>query len=391
MIERWIKKEILSRMAHTPVVNLLGARQVGKTTVASELAQKRGWLYLDLENLTDRAKLEDAQGFLYSHRRNTVVIDEIQRLPELFEALRVLVDRYRREGLRTERFLILGSASMSLVRQSSQSLAGRIGYVRMSGLNALEGKGHERELWLRGGFPDSFLEEDPEKRSKWRHDLVDTYLQRDIPEMGLRVPSEKLRRVFTMLAHLHGQTSDSSTLARNLEVDSKTISRWVDILAGLFLVRRLQPWFANVKKRLVKSPRLYVRDSGILHELLGIRSRHELLAHPVMGKSWEGFVIENVCSILPSYAEPYFYRTSAGAEIDLVVSFSSGERWAIEIKYGSAPKLDRHFSRTCEDVGATHKYVVYSGNDAFGIGDGVTMISLPKLMERLEERSAKKG
>lgn len=384
MIKRWITRRVLDRMAHVPVVGLLGARQVGKTTLARMIAKDRDAAYLDLESHRDLYKLEDPYRYLSIHPGQLIVLDEIQRAPELYSVLRGFIDRGKEEGRSSEQFLILGSASIEFLHQSSQSLAGRIHYLNMFGLNALEvGNDELDKLWLRGGFPTSFLAGDDQRSRVERDNLIKTYLERDVPQLGFNFPARLLRNLWTMLAHLQGQTVSLSMLAANFGIESKTISQWIDALTGLLLIRRLEPWHPNVKKRLVKSPRLYVRDSGLLHELLDIRSFDDLLGHPIIGKSWEGFVIENICSLLPEYARTYFYRTSAGAEIDLVVSFSATERWAIEIKRGVAPKIDRHFSRTCEDVGANRKFVVYGGNEEFGVGDDVTVIPLAQLMRKL--------
>lgn len=301
--------------------------------------------------------------------------------------LRGRVDENRQAGRTTGQFLLLGSASMDLLRQSSESLAGRISYINMTGFNILETGNKQKDiqnLWLRGGFPDSYLATDDEAAMDWLEDLIRTYLERDIPQMGFQVPAARLRRLWTMLAHLQGETVNYSKLGSNLEVDGKTVSHYIDILTNLLLVRRIEPWHANVKKRLVKSPRYYVRDSGVLHRLLGIGSYDALLSNPILGKSWEGFVVENIHSVLPRLAETYFYRTSAGAEVDLVIKMPNAEVWAVEIKHGVAPKLGKHFNQTCEDVGATRKYVVYGGDDEFPIGNDIRMISLPKLMQALQ-------
>ena len=343
-------------------------------------------IYLDLEAPEDLLKLSDPASFLSAHSDKLVILDEIQQAPELFPVLRGLIDKNREQGRRAGQFLLLGSASMDLMRQSSESLAGRISYIGMSGLNLAEIDGNQQDrqtLWLRGGFPDSYLATDDDLAMDWLENLVRTYLERDVPQMGFRVPAARLRRLWTMLAHLQGETINYSKLASNLEVDAKTVSHYIDILTDLLLVRRLEPWHANVKKRLVKSPRYYVRDSGILHRLLGINSYDELLSNPVLGKSWEGFAVENILSVLPSRAETYFYRTAAGAEVDLVIRMTSSEIWAIEIKHGVAPKLGKHYSQTCDDVGATHKYILYGGDDEFPVGNDVKIISLSGLMERL--------
>ena len=367
---------------------LLGARQVGKTTLAKFIARSQNSDYLDLESPEDLLKLSDPTTYLESQRAKLVILDEIQRVPELFTVLRGLIDKNREQGRKAAQYLLLGSASMELLRQSSESLAGRVSHLEMSGLNALEieeDKDHLRKLWLRGGFPESYLAEDDLLSMNWLEDRVRTYLERDVPQMGFRIPATRLRRLWTMLAHLQGEPANSSKLGGNLEIDRKTVNHYIDVLVGLLLVRRLEPWYANVNKRLVKSPRFYVRDSGILHRLLGINNQEALLSNPVLGKSWEGFVVENICSVLPRHAETFYYRTAAGAEIDLVIRLSSDELLAVEIKYGVAPKISKHFNRTCEGIGATGKYVVYGGDDEFPIGNDVTVISLPRMMRKLQD------
>lgn len=387
MLSRQITTKLQVAIAQVPAVALLGARQVGKTTLVKTIAKTINSIYLDLEAPEDLLKLSDPASFLSAHADKLVILDEIQRSPELFPVLRGLIDKNREQGRRAGQFLLLGSASMDLMRQSSESLAGRISYLEMSGLNLAEidaSQQGRQTLWLRGGFPDSYLAGDDDIAMDWLENLVRTYLERDIPQMGFRVPAARLRRLWTMLAHLQGETVNYSKLASNLEVDAKTVTHYIDILTDLLLVRRLKPWHVNVKKRLVKSPRYYVRDSGILHRLLGINRHDALLSNPILGKSWEGFVIENIHSVLPSRAETYFYRTAAGAEVDLVVKMPSSEVWAIEIKYGAAPKLGKHYSQICDDIGATHKYVLYGGDDEFPAGNDVKIISLLGLMKRLQ-------
>lgn len=386
MLERQITERLQATIAQVPAVALLGARQVGKTTLAKTIAKDIDSIYLDLEAPEDLLKLSDPTSFLSGHADKLVILDEIQRSPELFPVLRGLIDKSREQGRRAGQFLLLGSASMDWMRQSSESLAGRISYIEMSGLNLAEidrNQQHRQTLWLRGGFPDSYLAADDDVAMDWLENLIRTYLERDIPQMGFRVPATRLRRLWTMLAHLQGETINYSKLASNLEVDAKTVSHYIDILTDLLLVRRLEPWHTNVKKRLVKSPRYYVRDSGILHRLLGINSYDTLLSNPVLGKSWEGFAVENILSVLPSRAESYFYRTAAGAEVDLVIKMPSSEIWAIEIKHGVAPKIGKHYSKTCDDAGAVHKYILYGGDDEFAVRNDVKIISLSGLMERL--------
>jgi hypothetical protein len=389
MIERWMSNKLEQSLQRVPAVALLGARQVGKTTLAQAVAQGCESIYLDLESPADLIKLSDPAPFLSLHSDKLIILDEIQRAPDLFMVLRGLIDSNRRAGRKAEQFLLLGSASMDLLRQSSESLAGRISFIEMTGFNLLEVPVNSptdiQQVWLRGGFPDSYLAETDAFSMAWLEDLIRTYLERDIPQLGFRVSATRLRRLWTMLAHLQGEGVNFSTLGGNLEVDSKTVSRYIDILVDLLLVRRLQPWHVNVKKRLVKSPRFYVRDSGILHRLLGISDYDALLSSPVLGKSWEGFVIENILSILPATIGAYFYRTAAGAEIDLVLKISSTEIWAIEIKSGSAPKIKSGFYTACEDVQATKRYVIYGGNDEFPVKHNTTMISLHKLMLKLRD------
>ncbi len=381
----WVSNRLQNTITGVPAVALLGARQVGKTTLAKFIGKGMNSIYLDLESPEDQLKLRDPISFLRLHSDKLVILDEIQHTPDLFMVLRGLIDASREKGRSGGQYLLLGSASMDLMRQTSQSLAGRISYLEMSGLNALEiQKDSIQQLWLRGGYPNSFLATDDYQAMDFLEQMIRTYLERDIPQIGFRVPAGKLRRLWTMLAHLQGEPVNHSKLAANLEVDGKTVSNYIQILVDLLLVRRLEPWHANVKKRLVKSPRYYVRDSGIQHRLLGINSYSDLLSHPALGKSWEGFVVENIHSVLPSLAETCYYRTAAGAECDLVIRTPYSGVWAVEIKYGTAPKLGKHYRQTFTDIGATEKFVVYSGNDEIPIGDGVTVISLPRFMERLQ-------
>jgi predicted AAA+ superfamily ATPase len=390
MIKRWITDKLQKNISQVPAVALLGPRQVGKTTLAKTIAKDADSLYLDLEAPEDLLKLSDPTSFLGSHSDKLVILDEIQRAPDLFMVLRGLIDKNREAGKKSAQFLLLGSASMDLLRQSSESLAGRISYIEMGGLNILEidnNKKNVQKLWLRGGFPDCYQADDDGMAMDWLENLIRTYLERDVPQMGFRVPATRLRRLWTMLSHLQGETVNYSKLGGNLEIDAKTVNHYIDILTDLLLVRRLEPWHENVKKRLVKSPRFYVRDSGLLHRLLGIDNYEALLSNPVLGKSWEGFVVENIHSVLPRRAETYFYRTAAGAEIDLVIKISSSEIWAVEIKHGVSPKIPKHYSQTCNDVGATKKYIVYGGDDEFPISDDITVISLPKLMNKIQSAS----
>ena len=384
MIDRWITGKLEQTIQSTPAVAFLGARQVGKTTLAKTIAHDRNSLYLDLESPEDLLKLSDPAAFLSLHADKLIILDEIQRAPDLFMVLRGLIDTNRQAGRNDGQYLLLGSASMDLLRQSSESLAGRISYLQMAGLNLLEVPTQTpadiQKLWLRGGFPKSYLAPTDKLGMAWLENLVRTYLERDIPQLGFRVPANRLRRLWTMLAHLQGETINFSKLAGNLDIDGKTVSYYLDILVDLLLVRRLEPWYLNVKKRLVKSQRFYIRDSGIVHRLLGISDHDALLSNPVVGKSWEGFVVENILSVLPEGTDAYFYRTAAGAEIDLLLRLSSKALWAIEIKKGTTPKVTRGFHQACEDVQATQKYIVYGGDDEFPVNHDTTVISLAKLL-----------
>jgi len=389
MIKRWISNKLEQNIKRMPAVALLGVRQVGKTTLAFHLSKNRSSIYLDLESPADLLKLSDPESFLSLHSDKLIILDEIQRASEIFRILRGIIDKNKRQGRKAEQFLFLGSASMDLLRQSSESLAGRISYIEMSGLNLLEVPAEKpadiQKIWYRGGFPESYLAQSDSISMAWLEDLIRTYLERDIPQMGFRISATRLRRLWTMLAHLQGECVNFSILATNLEVDSTTISKDIDILVDLLLVRRLEPWYVNVKKRLIKSPRFYIRDSGILHRLLSISNYDALLSNPVLGKSWEGFVVENILSVLPNSVSCYFYRTTAGAEIDLVLNISCTQTWAIEIKKGLAPKITKGFYSACEDIQATDRYVVYGGTDEFPIKHKTSMISLQKIMLKIQK------
>jgi len=383
MIEREKYHEVTELLDSFPAVAIIGPRQVGKTTLAHEIAETRPSVYLDLESERDRVKLSDPGYYLRQHNDKLIVLDEIHKVPEIFQEMRGVIDENRRKGRKAGQFLILGSAAIDLLRQSGESLAGRIAYCEMFPLNVREvGCDRQEQLWWRGGYPDSFLAKNDHLSDVWRRDFIRTYLERDVPEFGPRISAERLRRFWTMLAHLHGGLLNSANLARSLEVDNKTITNYLDLLVDLLLVRRLQPWHANVKKRLVKSPKVYLRDSGILHTLLQIPDFEALLGNPKLGESWEGLVIENVVSALPSGVQPYFYRTSAGAEIDLLLDFGQ-ETWAIEIKKTTAPKLSKGFHIACEDLKPTRKYVIYGGDESFGLPQDITAIPPLALMDEI--------
>lgn len=386
MLDRKAFGIVRQALSHQAAVALMGPRQVGKTTLALMVGQAQGALYLDLEDIAERDKLSNAAAFLSAYEDRLVILDEIHRVPDLFLTLRGLIDQGRRKGLRTGRFLLLGSASLDLMRQSGESLAGRISYVDMTPLTVSEVPPEVTEkLWVRGGFPDSFLASGEQQSLSWRKDLLRTYLERDVPMFGSRVPAETLRRFWTMLAHNQGTLINASRLAAGLEVSSQTVSRYTDLLVDLLLVRRLQPYHVNVGKRLVKSPKVYIRDTGLLHALLNIADRDSLLGHPVVGASWEGFVIENLINAAPVLSVPGFYRTSGGAEIDLVLELPGGERWAIEVKRSRAAKPGRGFYEACEDIKPAKRFVVHASSERFPISEDVQAIGLRELADNLSQ------
>ena len=378
MIERARKAEVDRLLDGNPAVVLIGPRQVGKTTLAHRIAGERGAVYLDLERPRDAARIADVEQFCEIHADELLVLDEVHRSPGLFAPLRGIIDRRRRSGRRTGQFLFLGSASIDLMKQSGETLAGRVAYCELHPLGVSEtGGGQRLRLWQRGGFPESFLAETDERGFDWRLDFIRTYLERDVPALGPRIPAETLRRFWTMLAHNQGQTFNAASFARGLDVNGVTIGRYLDLMVDLLLVRRLQPWTSNLGRRLVKAPKVYVRDSGVCHALLGIETLDELLGHPVVGGSWEGFVIENVVGALPRRASWGYYRTAAGAEVDLVVDRGAGEIWALEIKRSTAPSVSRGFHVACEDLKPKRKLVVHAGDESFPLPRGVEAVALP--------------
>ncbi|RPH92889.1 MAG: ATP-binding protein [Lysobacterales bacterium] len=382
MIRRRYTETVIALLGQFPAVALLGPRQVGKTTLALEIAAGCDSLYLDLESMADRAKLSDPVAFLAPHADRLVILDEVHRVPELFRELRGIIDEGRRAGRRHGQFLLLGSASLDLLRQTTESLAGRIALCELAPFDVLETDAGDLEaLWVRGGFPDSFLAPDEPTSTVWRENFLRTYLERDVPLLGPRIPAETLRRFWTMLAHAQGGLLNAAEFARALAVDGKTVARYLDLLVDLLLVRRLPPLGANAGKRLVKSPRVYVRDSGLVHALLGIDDRDALLGHPVAGASWEGFVVENILRAAPDRVKASFYRTAAGAEMDLVLEWPGGEVWAIEIKRSPAPSLGRGFHSAREDLRPARTFVVYAGGERYAKADGVEVIGLRELCE----------
>ena len=384
MIERNHKHRIGRSLEEAPAVVLLGPRQIGKTTLAREIASESpGSVYLDLEDPADAALLSDPGRYLDLHAGSLLILDEVQRVPGLFQVLRGRIDARRREGHRTRQFLLLGSASTTLLNQSAESLAGRAPYYELPGLDATEVGGRRDALWVRGGFPDAFTAASDAGSGRWRLALIRTYLEREIALFATRLPAETLRRFWTMLAHRQGGLLNASALAQSLGVSSPTVSRYVDLLVDLMLVRRLQPYFANVGKRLIKTPKIYIRDSGIVHSLLGLRTLEDVLSHPVAGPSWEGFVVENLLSAAPFGTDAWFYRTRAGAEIDLLLAPPDQRLRAIEIKRSSAPRTSKGFEIATGDLDVTERFVVYPGNREFPLSARTLAIPLEALMERL--------
>ncbi len=390
MITRSLQKTLSLALAEMPVVALLGPRQAGKTTLARAVSAQSGekpCVWLDLELDSDLAKLNDAEAYLRRFDNTLLIIDEVQRKPNLFPVLRALVDQRKSKGERTAQFLLLGSASKDLLQQSSETLAGRIRYLELSPFSIFELAGADNtdvgsaaldieKLWFRGGFPDSYLAPSDDASWHWRHDFVATYLERDLPQLGTQVPATRMKRFWTMLAHLHGQQLNLSATGKSLDVSHTTIRSYLDLLTDFYMIRQIPAWSGNAGKRLVKSPKLYLRDTGLLHQLLTISSFDALLGHPIAGLSWEGFVVENIIRSLSSKWRYSYYRTATGAEIDLVLETPAGETWAVEVKRSSAPKLQKGFYGACEDIRADRKFVVYAGTERFPMADGVEAIGV---------------
>ncbi|MHB2026147.1 MAG: ATP-binding protein [Elusimicrobiota bacterium] len=383
MIKRLLSLDLSRAVAEFPVTALIGPRQVGKTTLAKEFAKSRAKsrresLYLDLELSSDMARLSDAEMYLEAQADRLVVIDEVQRRPDLFPLLRALVDKERRPG----RFLILGSANLLALRQISESLAGRIQFLELGPFSRTETgpKVPLRRHWLRGGYPDALAPRSDEASARWREALIRSYLERDLNQLGFRVAAPELRRFWTMLAHNHGQSWNAHELASSFGVTPPTATHYRSILEQMFLVRALPAWHANLKKRLVKSPRVYIRDSGILHSLLGLSSLDALLAHPVAGKSWEGFILEQILETARGRLEASYFRTHAGAEIDLVIHRGRKILALTEVKLGLKPSLSRGFHEARKDLGLPKAWVIYNGGERYPLGSGVEAIGLDQFL-----------
>lgn len=357
----------------SPITALLGPRQCGKTTLARTFAEERQATFFDLESFPDQRRLENPELVLGS-LDGLVVLDEIQIMPELFSVLRVLVDRPENQA----RFLILGSASPTIIKSASESLAGRVEFIELSGFDLSEsGEQAWETLWLRGGFPRAYLADTDEDSRAWREGFIRTFLERDIPQLGINIPAIAMRRFWTMLAHYHGQTWNASELGRAMGLSDKTVRSYLDILSGTFMVRQLQPWFENIGKRQVKSPKIYLRDSGLLHSLLEIPDRHAMLGHPKIGASWEGYVIEQVLQVVrPSQA--YYWATHNGAEVDLVYAYR-GKKYGVEVKFNEAPKITASMRTALSDLALDHLFVIYPGQYTYPVEEHISVWPLKEI------------
>lgn len=380
-MKRLIETEILYSLTRFPVVGLVGPRQAGKTTLAKQINKRltRPGIYLDLEKPSDLAKLSDAELYFSHHLDKLIILDEVQRRPEIFPLLRAIVDTSHKKG----RFLLLGSAAPELTRQASESLAGRINYHELSPFTLPEIKPTTyaiQRLWLRGGFPLSYLAKSEQDSFLWREAFIQTYLERDIPQLGLRVPASALRRFWMMVAHSHGQLWNGTKVAAGLGVSGPTVRHYLDILQDTFIVRELLPYHNNGKKRLIKSPKVYLRDSGVLHTLLNLSGVEDLLGHPVVGPSWEGWVIEQIISNLPKALQASFYRTNAGAEMDLVIE-GGPARICIEAKYSLSPQPTRGFWTALGDLEKARAFIIYPGKDRYPLAPNVEVLPVTELHE----------
>ncbi len=391
MIVRRVLPEVEELLESMPAVALIGPRQSGKTTIAIEIANQRPSVYLDLESAEDRARVAEPAAYFADHIDELVVLDEIHRAPGLFEALRGVIDRGRREGRANGRFLLLGSAGIDLLAQSGETLAGRIAFVELAPFDITELAGEQPvaldRLWVRGGFPDSFLAASNRASLRWRQDFIHTYLERDIPQLGPRIPAETLRRLWTMFAHRQGGLFNAAELGRGLGVTSPTVSHYLDLMVDLLLVRRLAPSLSNVGKRLVRSPKVYIRDSGLVHALLRLADKEAILGHPIAGPSWEGMIVENLLAIAGEQVEAGFYRTSAGAEIDLVLRWPDGSTWAIEIKRSMAPTLERGFHSALADLEPERALIVYPGEERYRVSASVEAVGLAELCAQIRTQA----
>jgi predicted AAA+ superfamily ATPase len=368
-------KYLETAIRRSPITALLGPRQVGKTTLARLFAENQSTTFFDLESVPDRRRLQNPE-LVLGNLEGLVILDEIQQMPDLFSTLRVLVDRPGQKA----RFIILGSASPNIIRNASETLAGRIEFIDLIGFDLSEvGNENWQTLWLRGGFPRSFLAESESDSLTWREGFIRTFLERDIPQLGIQIPATAMRRFWTMLAHYHGQTWNASELGRAMGLSDKTVRGYLDILSGAFMVRQLQPWYENTSKRQVRAPKIYLRDSGLLHSLLNIPDLNSLYGHPKVGASWEGYVIEQVLQMIhPS--EAYFWGIHSGAELDLLF-FYHGKRYGIEVKFSEAPDITHSMKTALHDLDLSYLWVVYPGTQAYQVDERISVLSLQKIQE----------
>lgn len=376
MLNRKISESLVEVLAYFPILGLVGPRQVGKTTLAKLLIKNmdREFVYIDLENPKDEAKLSDPILFFELHENKMVVLDEIQRKPELFPILRSMVDKHRVPG----RFLLLGSASPVLIRDSSETLAGRIAYEELTPftLQEIEGLKSMNYHWLSGGFPNAFLATNSKMRVKWLYNFTKNYIERDLPMLGLDINRSVIKKLWTMVAHMHGSLLNMTNLSKSLGVTATTVKKYLSFLEEAFLIRQIQPFFVNIKKRLVKAPKIYIRDAGILHYLLNIQDFDTLEGHPIKGNSWEGYVIEQICQVLRDDYEPFFYRTHEGAECNLILVKSGKPVYGIEIQYTSSPKVTKGLKQSLEDVGTEKNFIITPQTDDYMISENIRVCNL---------------
>lgn len=383
MINRQLESNIVKLLRQFPAVAILGPRQVGKTTLAKQIAAsgKKSMLYLDMEKTADRNRLKDAHTYLTTYKSSCIIIDEAQLLPHLFSELRPLIDEYRKPG----RFILLGSASPNLVKGVSESLAGRASYTELTpiGLLELPQNINQQKHWLRGGYPGALLAKNTVQVNDWIESFIRSYVERDLEFLfGVNLSSSTLQKLWSMLAHNNGGIWNAEVFARSLGVTAPTVLRYVDYLEGGYLIRRLQPWFVNAKKRLVKSPKIYIRDTGILHHLLRLDSINEVLGHPVAGTSWEGYVIEQIYQCKPQYLDMYFYRTHDGAECDVVLVKGIIPVACIEIKLSNAPVISKGFYTSVEDLKPKKKFVLTPSSDEYPMNDNIIVTNLLQFLKK---------
>ena len=385
MLKRALLPALRDRLRSIPAVVLLGPRQVGKTTLAREVerAYRGRAVYLDLQREADRRRLSDADAYLRAQAGRLVILDEIHQVPDLFPTLRGVIDARRRAGEQAGHFLLLGSASLDLQRQAGESLAGRVSYFEMTPVRADElprrGPGVE-SLWLRGGFPESLLAASDRASLRWREDFIRSYIERDVPMFAPRLPAATVGRLWRMLAHAQGTPLNKARLAASLDVSAPTVGSYLDLLEDLLLVRQLRPWSGNLGKRLVRAPKVYVRDSGVLHALLGLERSDDVLSHPTAGSSWEGFVIEQLIAAAGAHRIPLYFRTEKGAEADLVFERGGKVELVVEVKRSTAPTVSKGFRIACDDLGPRRAFVVHGGRGSWPMGGGVTAVSLLEML-----------